>query len=160
MTLFEFASEKSIANWYDQNDTVMGGVSSSRMDYAGAGIAVFRGEVSLDNNGGFAQVRYDKTSFDLSDYSGLELRVQGQGKRYQLRLSTDAARINYAQSFTASTDWVTVQLPFDAFEPGFRGRKVVGAPALNTADIRALGLMISDKQVGPFALQLDYIKAY
>ena len=161
VTLFEFASAKSVESWYDQNDTVMGGVSQSRMTYHGEGVATFTGEVSLENNGGFAQVRYDKTSFDLSAYEGLELRIRGDGQTYQLRLTTrDAPRIAYTQPFASATQWQTIRLPFSGFEPVFRGRQVADAPALNPANIQGLGLMISDKQAGAFELLVDEIKAY
>ena len=160
MILFEFSSPKGTANWYDQNDTVMGGVSSSAMTYTNEGVAKFAGEVSLENNGGFAQVQYDKTGFDLNGYEGLELRIEGAPKTYQLRLNTDANRISYSQSFQASDEWMTVQLPFKAFSGVYRGRSVPDAPPLNLSDIRRVGLMISDKQEGNFELLIDHIRAY
>ena len=159
MTLFEFSSDKGTANWYDQNDTVMGGVSSSQMLYTDEG-AKFTGEVSLENNGGFAQVQYDKTDFDLSGYEGLELRVKGKPKTYQLRLDTDAERVTYSQSFEASENWTTLQLPFTDFEGVFRGRSVPDAPPLALDNIRRIGFLISDRQEGSFELLIDHIKAY
>lgn len=159
MTLFEFTTEKSVLNWYAQNDTVMGGISNSHMRFKEKGLASFSGNVSLENNGGFAQVKYDKTSFDLRSFTGLELRVKGDNKMYQLRLQTDAGRISYAQSFFAASDGSIVKLAFTSFKATFRGRDVANAPALNLAEIRTLSFLLSDKQEGPFELLIDRVKA-
>jgi monofunctional biosynthetic peptidoglycan transglycosylase len=160
VTLFEFSSEKSVLSWYSQNDTVMGGVSSSQMTFFNDSIAKFSGRVSLENNGGFAQVKYDKTRFDLKEFNGLELRIKGDNKTYQLRLQTDAGQIAYSASLLASSDWQTLRLAFADFKPTFRGRDVLGAPRLNQSSINAVALMVSDKQTGEFELLIDYIKAF
>ena len=163
MTLFEFTTEKSVQSWYTENDTVMGGVSNSQMTYSSKeqkGVARFSGEVSLENNGGFAQVQYDKTDFDLTDFQGVELHVKGDAQTYQLRFKTDAERVTYAQSFTAKEEWQRVQLPFAEFEPTFHGEDVPDAPELNLANIQTVSLFIGDKQEGAFELLVDEVKGY
>jgi hypothetical protein len=50
-----------------------------------------------------------------------------------------------------------VQLPLAAFRPSFRGREVQGAPALDPARIRQVGLVIAARQAGPFAVELRRI---
>jgi hypothetical protein len=50
-----------------------------------------------------------------------------------------------------------VRLPVDEFAPTFRGRRVPFAPALDAAKVRALGLMLSDRQAGAFELLVDRI---
>jgi hypothetical protein len=50
-----------------------------------------------------------------------------------------------------------VRLPVSGFVATFRGRKVPFAPSLDPAKVRALGLMISDKQAGSFELLVDRI---
>jgi len=159
VTLFEFSTEKSVLNWYPQNDTVMGGVSNSQMQFKKTGIACFSGNVSLENNGGFAQVKYDKTSFNLNNHKELELRVKGDNKTYQLRLQTDAERVSYAHTFFAASDWTSIKLAFEDFKPSFRGRDVPNAPLLNLSEIRSIGFLLSDKQDGPFELLIDSVKA-
>ena len=164
MTLFEFTTEKGVQSWYAENDVVMGGVSSSQIiheaDAEQEGVARFSGEVSLENGGGFAQVQYDKPSFDLTGFQGVELHVKGDGKTYQLRLETDAERVTYAQSFVAKDDWQHIKLPFADFEPTHHGKDVPDAPDLNVASIQTVGFLISDKQEGAFELSVDEVKAY
>ena len=57
------------------------------------GIAVFRGEVSLENNGGFASVRSAPVRENLTDLTGLTafvLRVRGDGRRYKFSVRAGA----------------------------------------------------------------------
>jgi monofunctional biosynthetic peptidoglycan transglycosylase len=117
----------------------------------------------LENNGGFASVRTEPFDFGLTEFKGLELRVRGDGKRYQLRLRTDrnSDGIAYRASFeTAEAEWTTIRLDFQDFIPSFRGRRVASAPVLDPARIRQIGFLISDNQEGSFRLEVASIKAY
>jgi hypothetical protein len=40
------------------------------------------------------------------------------------------------------------------FRPSFRGRAVPDAPPLDPARVRQVGLLIADRQAGPFALAM------
>ncbi|MEM6428171.1 MAG: CIA30 family protein [Deinococcota bacterium] len=159
-TLFEFDSADSVTNWVSVDDRVMGGVSVSQMSYAGDGLALFSGNMSLANNGGFASVRLTDNVYNLSEFEGVELRVKGGNLTYQFRFQTDIARISYTQPFVAPDEWTTVRLPFDAFEATFFGRRVVDAPQMNTAFLRTLTFMLADSQAGEFELLIDWIKVY
>ena len=138
----------------------MGGISASQMSYAGEGIAQFAGDLSLENNGGFASVRYTDKIYDLSNFEGVELRVKGNDQTYQFRFQTDIARISYTQPFLAQSEWTTVRLPFEIFKATCFGRMVRDAPDMNTAFLRTLTFMLSDKQEGQFELLIDWIKVY
>jgi len=90
--------------------------------------------------------------------------VQGDGRRYTWRLSTDASwrgrQISYWADFeTVAGKWQTVEIPFENFVPKFRGYQLDG-PALDTTKITGMGLMIYDNRDGPFELVLDSIEAY
>ena len=161
--LYDFESPAEIAQWRNQDDPVMGGVSRSR---AGAGLQstlVFSGRVSLENNGGFAAVRSFglPQAVDISAYNAIQLRVLGDGKVYGFTLSTGTApNLLYQARFrTTSGEWMTITLPYADFEPTRFGFRPPGAPALNARDVRVLGFIISDKQAGPFELRVDWIKA-
>jgi NADH dehydrogenase [ubiquinone] 1 alpha subcomplex assembly factor 1 len=148
--------------WRAVDDVVMGGVSASRIRLTEAGIGVFEGEVSLANNGGFASVRRPVGPLDLSGHRGIALRVRGDGQRYRLRLRTDDRYdgIAWQAGFVAAAGtWRVVHLAFDEFEPTFRGRRPSGAGPLDVAGIRQLGLMIAERQAGPFRLEIDWIRA-
>ncbi len=148
--------------WRPINDGVMGGLSQSRLTATAAGTALFTGNVSLENNGGFASVRADLSCLDLSAYSGLLLRMRGDGHQYRLRLRCEHGfhDVAYQAGFeTHAGEWQTIALPFSDFKPSFRGRAVPDAPPLDVGRIRQLGFLIADKQAGAFALELDWIYA-
>ncbi len=149
--------------WEVINDEVMGGLSESRLSMTSDKTALFEGEVSLENNGGFASVRTYIGDLFLDGFKGLAVRVRGDGKRYRLRVRTvdTSEGFAYQTSFVTQADtWLTVHLPFSGFEPFYRGGVVPNAPALNRSDIRQIGLMIADKQPGYFRLEIEWVKAY
>jgi uncharacterized protein YbjT (DUF2867 family) len=161
------------ATWGAVDDVVMGGVSESGIRLAD-GYALFSGNVSIDNSGGFASVRTRnfEPSFNLSNYRGIELRVKGDGQRYKLFLRTEAKwdGVGYAYSFDTITDeWITIQVPFQDLVPIFRAKTVNDSP-LDTTQICSLQLMLSkfeyDKALNPrftpglFSLQVESISAY
>ena len=55
--MFDFSDPDAARSWAPIDDRVMGGVSRSRWRHAPAGHAVFEGDVSLAQGGGFASVR-------------------------------------------------------------------------------------------------------
>lgn len=119
-----FASNQQ--GWRVFTDTVMGGVSSGELITTvveGVRCLRLRGQVSLENNGGFVQASLDLGEaglLDASDYRGIELTVCGNGEIYNLHLRTDDTCIvwqSYRASFQVETHWQTIRLAFDDFEP-------------------------------------------
>lgn len=160
--LFEFDTPDSADAWTSVNDTVMGGVSSGGYTLTEDGSLRFSGEVSLENNGGFASLRARTGTLDLSAYDDLIMRVRGDGKRYEISLQTDhwiMAGAYYFAIQTKAGEWQELRAPLREFKPKSFGRALRDAPALNVKDIRGLGFIISDKQEGPFRLEIDWIKA-
>ena len=159
--LFDFADPHAPSAWHPINDGVMGGVSRSQLRHDAAGHAVFAGDVRLENNGGFASVRCQPSELGGKGVVvAYVLRVRGDGKTYKFTIRTGDGfdGIQYQQRFTAAAgEWSDVRLPVGDFVATFRGRKVPFAPSLDPAKVRAIGLMISDKQAGSFELLVDRI---
>ena len=59
-----------------------------------------------------------------------------------------------------NVDWQEVRLPFRDFVPTYGGEILDGFQSLYSQEIRSLGLMISDKQVGYFNLEIAWIGGY
>ena len=162
-TIIDFSSPDEQARWEIINDSVMGGVSESRISIIDNRAALFQGVVSLENYGGFASMRTLPQNFNIAECRGLTVRVKGDGKDYRIRLKTDTSYegIAYQSHFSTEKDkWIIARLPFDAFTPVFRGRIIEDAPELDTSIIRRIGFMIADKQTGPFRLEIDWVKTY
>ncbi|WP_457831784.1 CIA30 family protein, partial [Staphylococcus aureus] len=75
--------------WQLLTDQVMGGVSKGTMvrdSVAGRSAIRMRGDVRLENNGGFVQIALDLSpdggGVDASAWSGIELDVFGNGEEY------------------------------------------------------------------------------
>mgnify|MGYP001793061101 CR=1 FL=1 len=113
--------------WEYVADTVMGGVSTGGMTqetYQARPATVLRGDVSLDNNGGFVQMAFDLmpdgTVFDASSWDGLALDVCGNAEIYDLRLRTDQLTRpwqSFRTDFAAPPSWQTVRIPFAEVMP-------------------------------------------
>ena len=160
--IFDFEDARDIETWGAVNDGVMGGVSDGSVRMTDRGSLQFSGSVSLENNGGFASIRSRRADLDLSSFDGLLVRVRGDGKRYDFNLRTNVRIMagSYRVKFdTIANTWLEVYLPFEDFVPTSFGRVRTDLPALDSSKIRSFGLLISDKQVGAFEIEVDWIKA-
>ncbi len=145
--------------WKATNDNVMGGVSQGQLTFDGES-SRFWGEISLDNNGGFSSIN---RAIDPLPFEVVRVAVSfiGDGRRYQLRLATwkNGNRITYKHEFTTIKDQQQVKVfDLNKFQAVFRGRLISNAPELTAQDIKQVGLLIADKQPGPFALNLIQIQ--
>jgi monofunctional biosynthetic peptidoglycan transglycosylase len=158
--VFDFQTATNTAAWQVVNDDVMGGVSASGF-YLTNGVALFRGKVSLDNNGGFASVRSLPARHDLAGCDTFVVRVRGDGRRYKFTARTDRSFDSaiYQCVFTTNKgEWEEHRLPFKQFVATFRGRVLSNEPPLDAAKVTSVGFLISDKQEGPFQLEVAWIK--
>jgi hypothetical protein len=158
--LLDFDDDVDIRQWMAVNDVVMGGVSHSAFEQAAPGIARFRGVVSLENSGGFASVRTAPRQWNSAGARAFALRVLGDGHAYKFTLRSDDRfdGVQYQFRFTPPAgEWYEARLPIASFAATFRGRHVPGSAPLDPARVRTLGLMISDRQAGPFDLLVDWI---
>lgn len=158
MTLFSFDS--AAETWTVQNDGVMGGKSQGAVEI-GDGVLVFTGTV-VTEGGGFTSVLADRR-VDLSGYDGLELRVRGGGRTFEVEVddgTRDRGRqVSRRAPFETTDAWRTVRLPWSAFEASVFGEPIDVDP-LDPTDIQAFGLYIIDGQDGPFRLEVDAVRAY
>lgn len=147
-------------NWGYVADTVMGGVSKgggSREIYHGRDAVVLRGDVSLDNNGGFVQIaanlRDDGQAVDANHWHGIALDVCGNNEVYDFRLRTDQLTRpwqSFRAEFTATDTWQTIRFPFDDFESNnttatfdpaqLRRVGVLGVGRVFTAEVAVSGI--------------------
>ena len=84
-------------NWAYLADTVMGGVSQGGAEFA-AGALRLKGQVSTKNNGGFIQVRTRINPSEVSDKTGIKIKVKGNGEIYYLHIRNASARLPWQTS--------------------------------------------------------------
>ncbi|MFA0473313.1 CIA30 family protein [Vibrio sp. 10N.222.51.E8] len=153
--MIDFIQPNEHKNWTATNDDVMGGISTGGLIYLDD-MSRFRGELSLENNGGFSSVKRSIES-PAHEIDSAELVFVGDGRTYQLRLTTskDGNRVQYKH------DLVTIKgvrlnkvFHFNDFQAVFRGRLLSDAPELKARDIKQIVFLIADKQPSPFELDL------
>jgi monofunctional biosynthetic peptidoglycan transglycosylase len=160
--LIDFNEATSIA-WQVVNDGVMGGVSRGDIQRSDHGTGLFSGTLSMENNGGFASVRGLIAPQDLSAFSGLEIRIRGDGRTYQLRLRVDGRfdGIAYRAIFSTTEDeWADIRIPFTEFLPTFRGRILSDEQPLDVKRIAQVAFMVADKRPGRFFLEIDFVRPW
>ncbi len=148
-------------NWEPIDDRIMGGCSQSQPEYIDDVGLRFAGSVSLENSGGFASIRSDSGSYNLGQYTGLAVRLRGDGKSYQLSLRTDLFfdGVSYQTTFTTRQDlWQEIILPFKDFTPTHHGIKLSSVAPMDLTEIKSFGLFIADHQEGPFQLDIAWFK--
>ena len=149
LLLDDFSGEISAlgTRWEGFTDQVMGGISEMNARIESDGFNNFlhlSGTVSLENNGGFIQVRIhldeNKRSFDASEYTGVALRVRGKDRGYYVHLRTTRTVFPwsyYAQEFPVSDEWTTVTLPFSDFQAEYMRSNTLNTSKLTTVAIVA-----------------------
>ncbi len=148
--------------WQTVLDGVMGGLSTGKIAAGENGTLRFTGELSLENNGGFSQIRTAVTGDDFEGATGLRLRVKGDGRTYQCDIRSSRMRLmagGYQRNFaTKAGEWIEVEIPFDQCVANSFGQRVRNAPALDAASIESVGITLADKKEGPFAIEVDWIR--
>lgn len=161
--LFNFESDNALKQWIIVNDGVMGGLSKSQLTWHEDGYAIFSGEVSIENNGGFASTRCRPQDFNLNDnVKGIRIHVKGDGNTYQFRIHTDQLfdGAAYKYLFETNGEWQTIDIPFDQCKATFRGRIIPNAPRITPDVVQQVGFLIAEKQEGPFSIKVKSIEVF
>lgn len=154
---------KSNDKWRIVNDGVMGGLSSSTAELNGDSKIFFSGRVSLKNNGGFASLRSPIKNYNFENFSGIEIRIKGDGKIYSVSMKETSYFTGafYTANFqTVKDEWITLKIPFDSFSLYYFGREVFTDTKIPLDKIKEISILIGEKQEGAFYTEIDFIKLY
>ena len=146
--------------WVTVNDGVMGGVSKGSVRLTADQTLEFFGNLSLQNNGGFASVRSMPQQLGLEEGDTLVARVRGDGREYYLNLYEPSYRIAFSYRAPIKTEdgkWTEVRVPLNDFYATSFGRPVNNA-RLNPSKVNSIGFLLSDNQAGPFRLEVKSIR--
>jgi hypothetical protein len=134
-------------SWRLITDSVMGGISEGNLTLDtidNRACLRLRGDIRLENSGGFVQAALDvkaATALDASAYQGILLDVYGNNEVYNLHLRTEDVWLpwqSYRASFHAAAGWRTIRLPFSGFE-GYRVGTSLDLEHLERIGIVAIG---------------------
>jgi hypothetical protein len=120
--------------WSAITDGVMGGLSDLKVTVeriAETPCYRMRGRVRTANNGGFVQMALplalSRRGLDARPWTGLRLRVRGNGEAYALHLRTTEHRMPWdyhSTDFVAGPEWTEIDVPFSQFKRSTGGGPV------------------------------------
>lgn len=158
--LIDFEDQATEPKWIAVNDGVMGGLSKGGPEIKNGSLH-FSGNLSLENNGGFSSIRTLEQKYDFSGKTAVVIRLKGDGRKYQLRLATDAryrgSAISYGAEFASEKGkWIEVKVPLNSLSPSWRGMNLK-EPDFDSSKVEELGILIADKNAGAFEIEVDWI---
>ena len=160
-TVASFESDEPLKSWTSVNDGVMGGISKGGFKRSEQGTLLFTGDLSLENNGGFASIRMKPSALGLSGMSALVVKARGDGRTYwvDLRVTNQMNASSYrAYLPTTAGEWQETRIPFADFKLQAFGRELPVKP-LSVAAVTSVGFTLADKKAGPFALEIGALNA-
>jgi len=157
LSIAEFNPNSKLYNWQVVNDVVMGGRSESGFYLNQEGNAVFKGYVSLENNGGFSMVKNIFPSIEVNKFSKILLKIKGDGKRYQFRVKSNTNEAHsYISHFLTTGEWQIIEIPLSDLYPTFRGRKL-SIPNYPAQLLEEVAILIGNKKSESFKLEIKWI---
>ena len=156
-SIFEFNKTSDITPWKNADDIVMGGKSSGTFYLNEEGKGVFKGYVSLENNGGFSSLKYQFEKISTKGFSKIRLKVKGDGKRYQFRIKQNTLdKHAYISYFNTTKKWEIIEFTLSNMYATFRGKKL-DIPNYTADGIEEIGFLIANKKAEHFKLEIDSI---
>ena len=156
--IFDFNKESDIENWVIVDDVVMGGRSAGSFGLNEDGHGVFKGDVSLENNGGFSSVRYRFQKKEIKGSTKVVIKLKGDGKKYQFRIKANSRDYySYIATFETNGKWQEIEIALSDMYPSFRGRRL-DQPNFSSENIEEVAFLIGNKKKEEFMLLLDKIE--
>ncbi|MFT5942599.1 CIA30 family protein [Sediminicola arcticus] len=160
IVIVDFNINSNLSKWTVLDDVVMGGQSLSSIYVNEEGHGVFKGHVSLENNGGFSSVRYQMNTVSVSGYSKCVIRLKGDGKNYQFRIkSKEEDYYSYIVKFNTNGEWQTLEIKMEEMTPWFRGRRL-DMPNYPHITMESISFLIGNKKEEDFKLEIDRIEVH
>ncbi len=155
--LFDFSENDKYDGWSITDDVVMGGRSNGRLKISDNGNAIFTGEVSLENNGGFSSLKYQLSPINVSQYQTIILYLKGDGKDYQFRVKSHYTdRHAYVKKLNTTGEWQAIEIELKDMVPTFRGIKL-NMPNYPNEKLGEIRFLIGNKKAEKFSLEIDKI---
>lgn len=149
------------SDWIIINDGVMGGLSAAKKHLSKTSLQ-FKGNISLDNNGGFSSIRSPFDAIDLSDYKRAEIRYRSRHQKLDFTIENDQRfyRPNFKYELPNS-NWEWTELSIDLYK---QNAVVMGRPteiqmtSKYLSEVIRIGFICANKTAGPFEFEVDYVR--
>ena len=155
--IFVFNHDCKLENWQVVDDIVMGGRSNGKLNLNFDGNGVFKGNVSIENNGGFSSIQLNLDGVKTVKNQVIELQLKGDGSLFQFRIkATKYDRHTYVYDFKTTGQWETILIPLNKMYPSFRGY-TLDIPNFNQSQIERIGFLKASKINSAFQLEIKSI---
>ena len=155
--IFEFNKDTNLGQWQVVDDIVMGGSSNGTLELNENGNGVFKGDVSIENNGGFSSIQLRLEAKKTDEKTAILLRLKGDGSDFQFRIKASKRDSHsYIYNFKTSGDWETISISLSDMSPSFRGYSLQ-IPNFNHNKIEQIGVLKSSKENNTFKLEIKHI---
>lgn len=151
--------------WQGFTDRVMGGVSTMAagiVETDDGNVLRMAGTVSLENNGGFLQVRLplerEGTMLDASEFEGVAVTIRGTGPAFVIHLRTPRNNLPwnyYAADLPVEEQWRRVEVPFSQFQ----AEGMLFRAGLDTSRLRSIAV-VAAKKAGEVNVEIDRVELY
>tara|TARA_B110000003_G_scaffold274490_1_gene314589 strand:+ start:11120 stop:11665 length:546 start_codon:yes stop_codon:yes gene_type:complete len=157
----DFGEEKKGHYWKVINDGVMGGISKGSKELTKNSM-LYKGKVSLDNNGGFSSLRRSFSDKDISMFNEIEIRYRSVGisLAFTIAVSQRWYIPNYKISLDGtSSEWTTTTIKLSDLRKHYIGKPMNEMLKKETLkEIVRIGFITDEKKYGNFEFEIDFIK--
>ena len=150
--LFENFIKNPEKKWEFISDQVMGGESYGKMQFIkedDKSFARMTGIVSLENNGGFIQIR-KKLEYSLSkDSKDIKIEVRGNNQEYYIHIRTSGTILPwqyYQAPFLATNAWEIQNIKLEEFKRS----GIMLAKKINPKNIKSIAIVAYGKEYEAF----------
>jgi hypothetical protein len=155
--IFVFNHDCKLENWQVVDDIVMGGRSNGQLSLNSYGNGVFKGNVSIENNGGFSSIQLNLDGVKTVKNQVIELQLKGDGSLFQFRIkAAKYDRHSYVYDFKTTGKWETILVPLNKMYPSFRGY-TLDIPNFDQSQIERIGFLKASKKNSTFQLEIKSI---
>ena len=176
--LYDFVQPETIKNFDLITDIDVGGKSTASLTTSVNGRLMLKGNLSTEldkgikvDHSGFCGIRsqpviglFNKVeTTDMTYYDAVDIKYRGDGRCYFVNLQTESMLLlnqyDLFQAFLFTKGgpyWEVERIPFTKFLMTYQG--YLQDEQVDFTNIRTLGVSISDKNNGPFGLEIEYIK--
>ena len=131
------------SQWRYIADNVMGGISKGSVEFKkieDSLVAILKGNVTTENNGGFIQIRRDLSDVNLENAASIKVVAKGNDQKYFVFIRTKGTKLPwqyYESEFFVNDDFNEFILPIK----NFKKSGILMPSKINPKKITSIGLV-------------------
>lgn len=147
--------------FYLEMDSVMGGVSTAKLEHDDEQLH-FTGQLSLENNGGFASF-WGKIDNKLSNFDGVHFsaRINDPAREIRATVHRDGnSALEWEHVIALEKEFKSFEIPFDSFTWRFMASTGTNIPCPPGSRLSKVGMLLLDGNTDPFSVDIETIEGF